>query len=400
MNTMPFFTPSRKFLPLRLLAVALILLATASVFAQSGVEVQRTPEKGIHPRLIQDSTGDVHLLYFRKRSSNPRAREGDLYYRQYDAASFDWGPARRVSSQSFNHADPIYRANFAIDGDGRVHVVWYQGRPSQYFYTRSDPQRSEFEPKRSMVTDNLIGVDAGADIAASGNQVAISWAAGDLTMEDERTVYTRLSSDHGDTFSPEIAVGDKALGACACCSLAVEFDHQDKLLIAYRSAIDSVGRHMQLLTVDPKINKSTSGDGKSDTSYAALAELQKWDLSACPVTTNDIISDYQKNNWLIFETESRIVQMNITTGEVPSRVAEPRIRTRQKNPSIAFSSDGYKLIAWAEGVSFTRGGTLNWQLFDNLGNPVGTTDNPKIEIPDNSSPAAVVTPSGSFLILY
>jgi hypothetical protein len=372
----------------------LILLSAGGALGQSGVELQPTPEGGIHPRLLQDGEGNVHLLYFRKRTRNPRAREGDLFYRQYDAASFDWGPPRRVSSQSFNHADPIYRANFAVDGEGRVHVVWYQSRPSQFFYTRSNPERTEFEPRRELVSEFLEGVDAGADIAALGSQVAISWAAGELTREDERTVYMRLSRDNGQSFSPETTIGDPALGACACCSLAVEFSEQGRFTVAYRSAIEGIGRHMQLLTVQ------TNNEGISDSTYQPLHELQQWELSACPVSTNDIVRDHQQNNWLVFETESRIVQLNLQAGEAPSLVAEPVTRTRQKNPSIAFSSDGYKLITWGEGISFTRGGTLNWQLFDNLGNPVPAPDKAQITIPDNSAPAATITPSGVFLILY
>jgi hypothetical protein len=121
---------------------------------------------------------------------------------------------------------------------------------------------------------------------------------------------------------------------------------------------------MQLLTVETKTEDAV------DTQYAELHDLQKWELAACPVSTNDIATDYLQNNWLVFETESRIVQMKLGGSGEPSREAEPETRTRQKNPSIAFSSDGYKLIAWGEGVSFTRGGTLNWQLFDNEGNPV------------------------------
>lgn len=377
-----------------LVSAWLTILATTAVHAQSGVEVQETPDGGIHPRLLQDADGNVHLLYFRKRSNNPRAREGDLFYRQYDAASFGWGPARRVSSQSFNHADPIYRANFAVDAAGRVHVVWYESRPSQFFYTRSNVERSEFEPRRTMVEENLVGVDAGADIAALGSSVAISWAAGELAREDERTVYTRISRNNGDSFTPELQIGDTALGACACCSLALDYQTPDRFEVAYRSAIDGVGRHMQLLTVE------LPATGDVETAYADLYELQKWDLSACPVSTNDIARDYQQDNWLVFETESRIVQMNLNSGEEPALVAEPATRTRQKNPSIAFSSDGYKLIAWGEGVSFTRGGNLNWQLFDAEGNPVPAPGQPAIMIPNNSAPAATITPSGSFLILY
>ncbi len=379
---------------LLLVPVLLLMLAMPGANAQSGVDIQRTPDRGLHPRLLQDDAGNVHLLYFRKRNSNPRSREGDLFYRQYDAASFDWGPARRVSSQSFNHADPIYRANFAVDGDGRVHVVWYQSRPSRFFYTRSDPGRTAFEPRRSLVEVNLEGIDAGADIAASGSGVVVSWAAGELVREDERTVYARISNDGGETFSPEYAVGDTGLGACACCSLALEYENPHRFVVAYRSAIDGIGRHMQLLTVEQSPGSAISTD------YAPLHDLQKWELSACPVSTNDIGRDYQQRNWLVFETESRIVQLNLDAGGVPARVAEPATRTRQKNPAIAFSSDGYKLIAWGEGVSFTRGGTLNWQLFDDEGNAVPAPEQPPINIPDNSAPAVTITPNGSFLILY
>jgi len=243
-----------------------------------------------------------------------------------------------------------------------------------------------------MVNDNLAGVDAGADIAVDGSNVSIVWAAGVLTKEEERTVYARTSIDYGETFSAEIAIGNKGLGACACCSLAVEYGQGQKLLVAYRSAFEGVGRHMQLLSVD-----TTEADSSS---YAELSSLQQWELSSCPVSTNDFSEDYQHNDWLVFESKSRIIQMNMSEDSNPELVAEPAIRTRQKHPSIAFSSDGYKLISWAEGISFTKGGLLNWQLFDSNGDPVESADKPIINIPDFSSPAAVVTPTGSFLILY
>jgi len=184
------------------------------------------------------------------------------------------------------------------------------------------------------------------------------------------------------------------LGACACCSLALEFSTRDNLLVAYRSAIDGVGRHMQKLHLDPA--KPQPGNN----TYDELHPLQQWELAACPVSTNDITEDYLSQDWLVFETEGRIIQLNTSDGSNPEPVAEPTTRTRQKNPDIAFSSDNYKLVVWAEGLSFTRGGSLNWQLFDNNGEPVAAEEKPDFTIPDNSSPATVVTPAGSFLILY
>jgi hypothetical protein len=161
---------------------ALILLTASlmlpglmtTVSAAPAMLISSAPDRGIQPRLLNDDDGSVHLLYFRKRIEDPRNREGDLYYRQYHQDSASWSIPIRVSSQSFSHLDAIGRAAFAIDGDGAIHVVWYQDRPTpEYNYTRSNAERTAFEPRRSIVEDNLTGLDAGAEIAADGNRIAI-----------------------------------------------------------------------------------------------------------------------------------------------------------------------------------------------------------------------------------
>ena len=75
-----------------------------------------------------------------------------------------------------------------------------------------------------MVTQFIEGVDAAGDVAAVGNQVALLWGAGALSSEESRTVYARFSDDGGVSFGPELQVGNRDIGACACCSLAAEFD--------------------------------------------------------------------------------------------------------------------------------------------------------------------------------
>lgn len=390
----PRISARRQLRPLGLLlALATVLLAGA-LQAAPAVDVQRVPDDGIHPRLLTDGQGNVHLLYFRKRFSNPRARDGDLYYRQYNKNTGAWGNAVKVSSESFNYADPVYRAGMAVDGEGRVQVVWYRSRPSAYYFSRSNPERSAFEPQRSMVSDNLEGVDAGADIAAHDNMVAIVWAAGDLTREPERTVFVRLSLDHGATFSDEIMIGDKSLGACSCCGLAAQYNDQHQLHVAYRSAINGSGRHMQLLTLD-----ALNADPASSY-YDVLNELRRWDLSACPVTTNDIVRDQQQQDWLVYENRNRIGLMNITAGTQPFLVAEPEQPTRQKHPSVAFDKEGNRLVVWGEGISFTRGGKLAAALFDAEGRQEMDFHVNPDDITDYSSPAAAARPGGGFLILY
>ena len=377
------------------MGLALVLwLGSCVGMASPPLDLQRVPDGGIHPRLLTDSEGNLHLLYFRKRFTNPRATDGDLYYRQYDVQAHDWGHAVKVSSASFGYRDPVYRAGFAIDGEGRVQVVWYRTRPEKYFYTRSNPERTAFEPQRDMVMTNIAGVDAGADIAARDNMVAIVWAAGELTREPERTVFVRLSLDYGETFSDEIMIGDKSLGACSCCGLAVQYNADQQLQVAYRSAVNGIGRHMQLLTLD-----ALAAD-PANSFYDVPDELRRWDLSACPVTTNDIVRDRQQQDWLVFENQNRIVMKNLTAGTPSELLAEPATPTRQKHPAMAFDSEGGRLVVWGEGISFTRGGNLNAMYVDADGNREAVALPDAESIPDFSSPAVALKPEGGFLILY
>ncbi|MGE4629856.1 MAG: hypothetical protein AAEC86_05380 [Pseudohongiellaceae bacterium] len=73
--------------------------------------------------MVQDAEGTIHLLYFRKRLNRPAAREGNLYYRQYDSVENQFGLPVKVSSQAFAmQTFSIDRATMAVGGDGRIHV--------------------------------------------------------------------------------------------------------------------------------------------------------------------------------------------------------------------------------------------------------------------------------------
>lgn len=357
------------------------------------ISVQPTPDGGLQPRIVVDQSGNVHLLYFKRRINRPDAREGNLYYRQYMPDTRQWGIPVKVSSQAYNlQTVSISRADMAVDGDGRVHVVWYLPREVKYFYSRSNADRTSFEPQQSMVSQYTEGLDAGAGIAAAGNQVAIVWGAGDLSREYERTVYARLSVDGGASFGQETMVGDPALGACGCCSLATGFSNDKDLRVAYRSAINGVGRHMQLLT--------RPANPAEPAFYDRVHELQEWEISSCPLSTNQMQLDSDGSQWLVFETAARIVQKNMDVDEAPSLVAEPDTNTRQKNPVIAFNQSGQRLIVWGEAISHSRGGSLNMRLLDSQGNSLDTVVADTIEIPNFSFPAVATLPDGSFLVLY
>ena len=95
-----------------------------------------------------------------------------------------------------------------------------------------------------------------------------------------------------------------------------------------------------------------------------------------------------------------IGDLKLDSGEEAMTVAEPFIKTRQKNPAMAINADGDRLIVWGEAISHTRGGRLNMHLFAVDGSDKGAEFAEEIAIPNFSFPAAAVLPSGDFLVLY
>lgn len=373
----------------------LLILFGWSLSSHGEVLIQPTPDQGLQPRLSVDSNGDIHLLYFKKRLNTPAAREGNLYYRQLDVETGRFGLPVKVSSSAFAmQTFSIARASMALTDDGRIHVMWYYPRSAEFIYSRSNPERTAFEPQRSMVQNYQEGIDAGGEVAAIGNEVALIWGAGDLSAEDERTMFARFSHDSGANFGAEQMISNPDLGACACCSLAADYLNENELLVAYRSAIDGIGRHMQLLTIHGA-NKELSG-----ASYGALNELQQWEASYCPLSTNDIVRSDGDQRWLVFETESRIIQMNLLNQEDIAKVAEPFTQTRQKNPALAINKEGKRLIVWGEAISHARGGRLNMRVVNQDGSASDFTLEEEIQIQDYSFPAAVALPDGNFLVLH
>ena len=372
----------------------LTLFFACGGFAFAEIIIKPTPDQGLQPRLSVDENGGIHLLYFKKRINRPASREGNLYYRQYDVKTGQFSLPLKVSSSAFSmQTFSIARASIATTEDGRVHVMWYYPRSSEMIYARSNPERTAFETQQSMVSTYQEGIDAGGDIAALGSSVALVWGAGKLTEEHQRTMFVRLSDDYGGTFGKELVVSDPDLGACACCSLAADYTGESDLIIGYRSAIDGVGRHMQVLTLE------NTGEGITGASYGPMSELQQWEASFCPLSTNDI-ARLEEERWLVFETHNRIMKMELTSRNEVSRVGTPFSETRQKNPALAINQAGEKLIVWGEAISHSRGGRLNLSLLNSDGSNADYSLTADIRIKDYSFPAAASLPNNDFLVLH
>ncbi|MGB0558153.1 MAG: hypothetical protein ACPGKO_00050 [Pseudohongiellaceae bacterium] len=371
-----------------------ILFFVNSYVAFAEIIIQPTPDQGLQPRLSVDDNGNVHLLYFKKRINRPASREGNLYYRSYDHETGQFSLPVKVSSSAFSmQTFSIARASMAITEDGRVHAFWYYPRTSEMIYSRSNPERTMFETQRSMVSVFQEGIDAGGDIASIGSSVALVWGAGKLTEEHQRTMFARFSDDYGKTFSDEVMVSNPDLGACACCSLAADYAGSSDLVIGYRSAIDGVGRHMQVLTLK-NINQGITG-----AFYGEMSELQEWEASFCPLSTNDIERTGEQR-WLVFETQNRIMRMELMSQNPVSAVGEPFSETRQKNPALAINHIGEQLIVWGEAISHSRGGRLNLRLLNKDGSNAEYSFTENIMINDYSFPAAASLPNNDFMVLH
>lgn len=387
-----------KILRSRLIPISALLLTLicSGVQGQAAeIQFQQVPDRGIQPRLLRDGSGNVHLLYFKKRFNNPRSFEGTLVYRQLQADN-SWSEEITVSSIRYQHRDPISRADFAIDDQGRIHAVWLDRKDDSYWYARSDTSRKSFGRAEKIVQVNATGIDAAADVSASGNMVAIVWASGDLSQEDSRQLFTRISSDHGASFGDETVLSDPKKGACSCCTLASILQN-DHLVVSYRSAVNNTGRHMQILRADINISERTV----DSFSYDELLDEQLWDLAACPVTSNDLLMDPEGNIWMIFESRNRTAFMQINDKSSIRRLMPDTDVLRQKHPALAIANDGSKLIAWGEGAGFTSGGELRATVFSadeqDLSGPLTV---PEVEIRDFSNVAVTAVGPSSFLVLY
>jgi len=351
---------------------------TAQTVPQTKIIVEKVPDEGIQPRLFKDDAGTIHLVYFKRRTQEGRDRSGDLYYRQRLEESKSWSAPVKISTTSFNHLGPVSKASAVIDNERRVHVVWFI--PSDgYYYSRSNLARTMFEPGRMPANQHTEGLDAEASLATHGSTITITWHAGDLMFEASRAVYAMSSNDHGVTFNNAAQVSDPALGACACCSLATNYDEQGKMQIAYRSAINNDGRHMQVMSQDHD-NKNPRTVGE-------------WVINTCPVSSNQL-----DGSWLAFENEARLFTVDLASSEkaMPLRAST----VRQKHPVMATNRRGQRLVVWGEAGGYFAGGKLQTQLYDANNKPVTTPDYSSRIIKEYSVAAAVSGRDDNFLVLY
>ncbi|HEX6975656.1 MAG TPA: hypothetical protein VF147_14725, partial [Vicinamibacterales bacterium] len=282
----------------------------------------------------------------------------------------------------------------AIGRDGRPHVTWNGATaitscnrthiPLWYSRLSGDA----FEPQRDL-TEWTVGLDGGGTIAADASgHVYASWhSRGTVEGEDHRTVYVASSSDEGRTFTREQRATTKEIGACGCCGMRSLVDANGALQILYRAAGNNIHRDATWLTFDP---------GRKT---AEPRMLQEWELQACPMSTFAMTPDGAR----IFAAWETKLQINYATldpgtGAISPPAAVPGTGAR-KHPSVAINAKGERLIAWTEGMAWSRGGMLSWIVIDRSGKVIASAEK-AADVPAWSLVSAVANTDGAFTILY
>ncbi len=378
-----------------------LLLSLLAFSPDPVVTVERVPDGGIQPQVIQDDSGISHLL-----SYSGDARNGDLMYsRSSDGKA--WSKAVRVNREPGNAiAMGTIRGGQIAVANGRVHVVWNgsKGKPAEgahaamaqkhgttanempLLYTRSKPDGT-FEPEKNLL-GNTRSLDGGASVAADPRGgVFVVWhaAMGAAASEGDRKVWLARSADSGATFEKERSMWNEPTGACACCGLkALAAD--GTLWVAYRSAKEDVNRDSYLL-------KSVD-NGKSFTGEI----VSRWKVSTCPMSSywlepsgKGLVMGMEEQGAVRFTKGSSGPQIRLT----PSVERAPA-----KYPTAATNNQGVTLFVWTEGTGWNRGGSVVWKALDAAGRPVPGLDGRRDGVPAWSFAAALTRKDGSFTILY
>ncbi len=365
------------------LVVAAMLVAgwgCAPAGSSEGVVLWRVPDAGRLPRAVIDDAGTVHLVYFQGEPAG-----GDLVYVTRQRGETTWSDPQYVNSepQTVTGVGPIDGGQIALGKSNRLHVAWFRIRPTEFFYTRTNPQGTAFEPQFGLAAAD--GVEAAPSLAVDDDgNVFMFWHAGAIEDAD-RAVYVAVSHDEGTIWEPPRRVNAKTEGVCNCCGLHALND-AGALYLSYRGAGDNERRGQRLLA------SSDGGHTFSDDL------IHPWELRACPVSTTTL-SQGSAGTTVAWETQGQVYFAEIARLEArvsPAGIAD----TRRKNPSVAVNHRGETILAWGDGPGLRSGGTLYWQVFDAEHAPVSGQAGGSEMIPEGSVAIALAQPDGTFVVIF
>lgn len=342
-----------------------------STSPRNSVILLKTPEGGLQPQAVVDSSGVIHLIYL---YGDPGA--ADIAYVKKAPGEQHFSVPIRVNDRpgSAIALGTVRGAHIALGKSGRVHVAWNgssKAEPkgprnsSPMLYTRIDDRGQSFEPQRNLMK-TAPGLDGGGAIAAdSAGNVYVAWHAQGqndrqpIQGEDHRRVWLAHSTDDGATFDRETAISPPDTGACGCCGMGALADEKGNVYLLYRSARAIVHRDMYLLVSRDR--------GRT----FEATNLHPWEIGACPMST---VSLAHAGEQILFSWETNrqvyFAKLDLRTASLGKPIAPAGIGNSRKHPAIAAKRTGEVLLCWTEGTGWKKGGSLRWQLFDSDTRPL------------------------------
>lgn len=373
-----------------------LLLAEAGLAADSArVQLVRTPNGGLQPQTFVDGKGTVHLLYFKGE-----AKGGDVFYVQRSSGAKEFSKPLQVNTiaGSAIAVGTIRGAQLALGKNGRVHVAWNGNKSvaeskhpgSPMWYTRLNDAGTAFEAQRDLI-HTTGALDGGGSLAAdtTGN-VYVLWHGqppNDKRGEEGRGLFLARSTDDGQTFAKETRVDPRDTGACACCGVRAFADSAGHVFALYRAAAGKVNRDETLLV--------SRNRGQT---FEVINE-HHWKLATCPMSSA-ALTESKAGTIAAWETAEQVyfVTVDPKSWQVSRPVAPPGF-SKRKHPAAAANQNGDVLLAWTEGTSWQKGGSVAWQVFDASGN--ATTEKGRAPgVPVWGLVATVAQPDGTFVIYY
>jgi hypothetical protein len=357
----------------------------ASDAPASRVAVFETPDQGIQPQAAVDSTGTIHLVYFKGEPSG-----GDVYYVKLIAGT---AGLRRIAEGvrvnsivgSALATGTVRGAQLALGRNGIVHVAWHGSKAVEpVWYTRS-VDGARFEPQR-MLSGAISGIDGSTVAADQTGRVTVAWhGMGAGPGEGDRTVYLANSTDDGASFASAAPATTAPVGACGCCGLKAMFDRTGTLNLLYRAATG--GKH-----------RDTTWIGIRNGVSSVPVRVHPWEFDACPMSTY-ALADAGREVAAAWETAQQIYSATIDprNGSISGLAAAPGEGSR-KHPSIAVNASGDRLLAWTEGTAWKRGGTFAWRLTSRAGVELASAADAG-PVPVWGLVSAAPLPDGSFVII-
>jgi hypothetical protein len=387
---------------LGLLAIALLAgprTGVARTDHMNSVSTIRVPNGGIQPQVMVDGKGVLHMVYYSGDQGH-----GDLYYVRSVDQGATFSSAFKVNSHpgSAIAAGNIRGAHLALGRKGRVHVAWngtYEvARPGvtqpwmkqPMVYTRLNDAGTGFEPERNVI-HAAYGLDGGGALAAdNAGNVYVFWHAPTPGTQGEanRRVWVARSIDDGRTFELEKPAFEEPTGACGCCGMSAFADAAGRVYVLYRSATEVVHRDIYLL-----VSRDRGGTFQG-------ADISPWNIGACTMSMENI-SASPAGVLTVWETMGNVLYgvVNPSDARIGQPIAAPGDSKGRKYPVASGNSRGETLLAWTEGMSWGKGGSVHWQIFEENGSPKGEMGHAE-GVPAWSLVAAFARPNGGFTVVY